>query len=286
MRNICKTIFISVACIIAAIVSCSSQPYIDLLGIQFVNSPDYGIINQKQESIVLKQFSVGTTIPIQFKNKADALILSPGIDIWTPEAKPADLDIKQQTGLTLAVSFLKSLKNENWSIASSVIVRRNGYRINIPDNWQLGGAVLVIFKANETLKYKLGVYANKEFFGVFIMPLLGIDWKISNKTNLFGVLPGSLTLEHKLGKKLYSGASFRAITNSYRLDTGYWRINENRLGIFADYYLLKNVVFNAEAGHSVFRKLKTGRDNNLETDWNANDNFYYKVGIAYRLRFR
>lgn len=188
--------------------------------------------------------------------------------------------------MSLAVSFLKTLKNEDWSVASSIIVRRNGYKVNIPDNWQAGGAVLVIFKANETLKYKLGVYANKEFFGVFIMPLLGIDWRISKKTNLFGVLPGNLTLEHKLGKKLYTGASFRAITTSYRLDTGYWRINENRLGIFADYYLIKNVVLNAEAGHSVLRKLKTGGENTVETNWAANDNFYYKIGLAYRIRLK
>ncbi|MGZ5191095.1 MAG: hypothetical protein ACXWCZ_08725, partial [Flavisolibacter sp.] len=67
------------------VIPCNSQPYIDLLNIQYINSPDYGIKNEKKNAIDLKQFSIATTLPFQLKNKLDALIISPGFDMWSTE---------------------------------------------------------------------------------------------------------------------------------------------------------------------------------------------------------
>ena len=268
------------------VIPCQSQPYIDLLNIQYINSPDYGIKNEKKNAIDLKQFSIASTLPFQFKNKLDALIISPGFDMWSTEINTIDKSNNPLYSISLPVSFLKTLNNPDWSILSMMIIRKNGYKISMNDNWQIGGAFLVNFKANENLRYKLGVYANKEFFGLFVVPLLGVDWEISKKTNLFGVLPGNLTLEHRVAKKIYTGAFFRAITTSFRLDTGYLRIDENRLGAFIDFYLAKKIVFNVEAGHSLFRKIRTGVKDKYSTNLNVDDNTYLKIGLAYRLRFQ
>jgi hypothetical protein len=206
--------------------------------------------------------------------------------MWWAAVNTIDNKHNPLYSVSLPISFLKTLNNPDWSIISTVIIRKNGYSISMNDNWQIGAVLIANFKANENLKYKLGLYVNKEFFGLFVMPLLGIDWEISKKTNLFGVLPGNLTLEHKVNKKIYAGACFRAITSSYRLDTGYWRINENRLGAFIDIYLAKKLVLNAEAGHSVLRKVTTGVKDQYKIDWSLNDNTYFKIAFAYRLRFR
>ena len=76
------------------------------------------------------------------------------------------------------------------------------------------------------------------------MPLAGIDWKINARNNLFGILPGNLTYEHKINEHFYYGANFRAITNSYAKSNGYWLIDENQLGLHLDTYLTKNLVLN------------------------------------------
>jgi hypothetical protein len=279
--------------IIASLVLCTCsgmpahlQPYIDVANGQYVHSPDRGLTNQKSHTTRLNQSSISSTLPFQFKNGQDAIIISPSFEKWSGDINPSDNPFENQYGVAVVASFLKTLSNPDWSILPTVIIKRNGYTIAKKDNWQVGTAILVQFKANENLRYKIGVYANKEFFGVFIMPLLGIDWELSKKTNLFGILPGSLTLEHKLKKRLYTGASFRAITASYRLDTGYTRINENRLGAFLDYYVSKKLVLNAEAGHSILRKLKSGVKGKFQADWNASDNAYFKIGVAYRVRLR
>ncbi|MBC7826275.1 MAG: hypothetical protein H7122_00910 [Chitinophagaceae bacterium] len=285
MKNIYTIVAVAVMGL-AKTGTCLSQPYIDIVNTQFINSPEYGIINQNKNSGSLKHYSIGTTIPFQFRNKSDAIIVSPGYEVWSLTSASSGGDLKKQYSVVWPVSFLKTLSNPDWSILVTAIYRKNGYALSMKHNWQIGGALLVNFKANENLRYKMGLYINKEFFGIFLMPLVGIDWQISKKTNLFGNLPGSLTIEHKLHKNIYSGASFRAITNSYRLDTGYWRIDESRLGVFLDYYFSKNFVLNAEAGHSVFRKIRTGIKDKFRKDLMINDNSYFKLGLSYRIRFR
>ena len=265
---------------------CVAQPFIDLVNIQYVNSPSHGVSNEKKNVTSLQNFSIQTTIPIQFKNKTDAIIISPAFEIWSPKVETINEDFEHQYGLALPVAYLKTLHNPDWSIFSMVVVRRNGYKLDLDNNWQVAGAMIANFKVHENLTYKFGVYASGEFFGLFIRPLLGIDWQINKKTSVYGILPGSMNLEHKLKTNLYAGASFKAITSSYRTPDGYWRLDENRLGVFLDYYLTKHIAINMEAGHSILRKMRSAQEDMPDVDWNASDNLYGKLGLAYRLRFR
>ena len=267
-------------------VSCVAQPFIDLVNIQYINSPAHGVSNEKKNITSLQNFSIQTTIPFQFKNKTDAIIFSPAFEMWSPEVDAIDEDFEHQYGLALPVAYLKTLHNPDWRILSMLIVRRNGYKLDLGNNWQVGGAMIANFKRSETLTYKFGLYASGEFFGLFVRPLLGIDWQIDKKTNLYGILPGSMNLERKLKNNLYVGASFKAITSSYRTPSGYWRLDENRLGVFLDYYFGKHIAINMEGGHSILRKMRTGQDDMPDADWNASDNLYGKLGLVYRIRFR
>ena len=266
--------------------SCDAQPFIDLVNTQYINSPAHGVSDEKKNVTSLQNFSIQTTIPFQFKNKADAIIISPAFEMWSPEVDSIAEDFEHQYGLALPVAYLTSLHNPDWSILSMLVVRRNGYKLDLENNWQVGGAMIANFKRCETLTYKFGVYASGEFFGLFVRPLLGIDWQVNKKTNLYGILPGSMNLEHQIRNNLYAGASFKAITSSYRTPDGYWRLDENRLGVFLDYYLAKHIAINMEGGHSILRKMRTGQKDMPDVDWEASDNLYVKLSLAYRIRFR
>ena len=157
------------------------------------------------------------------------------------------------------------------------------------NDFQFGGAVLNVFKKNENLKYKLGLYYNSEFFGAFFMPLLGLDWNVNSRLNIFGVLPGSMNLEYKFSpNKFHAGINFRAITSSFRInDNPYLKINDNQLKLFVDYYVTKNNVISIEAGHTIFRKFKTGirlGGKNTDADLNVSEGYLFKIAYAYRIR--
>lgn len=280
----------------------NAQPYFDLINTRYLNSPDKGIWRQKNEEIKMKYYNFSATVPLQFKNK-DAIILSPYYEQWELKSY-----FKFKTGSwVLPVSYLKNFKNSKWSLLTTFIARSNkesafnsGYHFD-KGFYQFGGAVITSYKKDSSLTFKFGLYYNKEFFGNFFITLAGIDWKINNKNNLFGVLPGNLTFEHRVTKWFYYGAVFRAYTNSYRLFIndpcfsdctlkGSFRIDDNQLASFADFYLTKKIVINAELGHSVLRKIsfvtigeQIGKSS---SPLSKKDNLFFKIALAYRLRFR
>jgi hypothetical protein len=258
-----------------------AQPYIDLVNCRYTASPGF---TPSAGNTILNYANVSFNLPLKFKND-DVLIISPFGEKWTAEI---DLEHPKQSyyGLGLPVSYLKNFKGSNTSVIMTAILRMNDEQINNQGKLQIGGAAVVSMKKKETLTWKFGLYVNGDLFGVFIIPLAGIHWKINEKSNLFGILPANLTYERKLGKKTYSGFTFRTFTNSYAKDTGYWRVDENQLGAFMDFYLTKNLVINGEAGSSVLRKIRTDVERKAKENWNVNDNIYFKISLAFRMRFR
>jgi len=277
----CKLIFCSLICL-AVMGRSSAQPLLDLINAGYTGSPDMGLMNQSKKSVILQRLNISTNLPLEFRNKRDAVVFSPFFDHWSMkhENEPA----KKYYSAALPVSFVHSPLTRGFGFMLTGIIRMNDSSFSKKSRIQLGGAAILSYKIRDKLTWKLGCYVNNELFGVFVMPLAGIDWRINDRNSVFGVLPGSLTYEHKINPHFYYGGTFRAITNSYGTNNGYWRVDENQLGIYGDAYLGKNFVINLELGHSLFRKIRTGERNVSKQDLGARDNFYGKLSIAWRVR--
>jgi hypothetical protein len=256
-----------------------AQPYIDIVSIRNYVMPAASKYSDAEENT--NWFTAGLDLPIKLKE--NYLLLSPFFERYTTNT------YENLYGAAFPVTFLKQWKNQSWKTAFTFIPRYSFSEFASSDIFQPGGAVLAIYKKKENLKYKFGAYYNSEFFGFFMIPLLGIDWNINAKWNLFGVLPGSLNLEYKLLKHLYTGMAFRSITNSFRAfkEDEYFKIQDNHLRLFADFYLTKHLVVTAEAGHSILREYSFGYKsdgNKTETDLEFPDGFVYKASVSWRIR--
>ncbi len=270
-----------------------SQPYLDIVKLNYTYSPLNGL-NEKKSPLQSNFFTADVTLPIELKKGGDAIIINPFFTDNKGEVSGIDFHV---TSKALLVGFLKKDILPNWNLLTSFIVRRNTeVDIKTDNTWQYGGIILTTWKKNEDVSFKFGLYYNKEFFGNYFMPLVGLDWKIDSKNNLFGVLPGYMIFEHKVASRFYYGFAFHAFTNSYReriLDplpggSSYLRIDDNPLGIYADTYISKKIVLSAEAGYTILRRYRYGLktdDFDSRTDY-KNDNFYFKASLAYRLRLR
>jgi hypothetical protein len=220
---------------------------------------------------------------MQFNQKKDAFIISPFFDNWTSSAETTS---NQYYSTGMACSISKSIAHSRWNIFISVIPRINAECVKPNTFIQAGGALVANYKRNKTLTYRIGVYINNELFGVYVMPLLGIDWNINSRNNLFGLLPGNITYEHMLNTFVYYGVTFRAITNSFAMRKGYWRIDENQMGLYLDFYTNEHIVINTEVGHSVLRKIRTGVKHAVVSDLDFGNGMYCKFSLAYRIRFK
>lgn len=164
--------------------------------------------------------------------------------------------------------------------------RWNGEKTFGDQTFQVGGAAFVSFARKPKQKFRLGLYTNAEFFGLFMWPLLGADWRIDEKNYIFGLLPGRMTFEHEWTKKFYGGITFRALTNSFRMSNGqYLRIADNQLSLYVDYYPAKRLCITLEPGYGIARKLRTGiQKKKYLTEVDMGDGPFIKLSTSYRIR--
>ncbi len=265
------------------VVNAFAQPFVDPLNVRFTRA----FHNSKGKGgTPFSHIYVGSDLPLKL-NKGSYIVLSPFFENWNLDSAGNKTYFPPVSGLGMAVSVLFPLDKNRWSITTGLIPRINSEGVNMHNSFQIGGLLLAIYKQHEHLKYKFGVYMNNEFFGIFVVPLLGIDWHINSHNNLFGVLPGRLTWEHRLNHHFYGGATFRALTNSYRLNNGkFLRLDDNQLSVYLDCYASKHIAFTTEAGYGILRKIRTGNDNykNYLTETNWGDGFFIKIGASYRVR--
>jgi hypothetical protein len=271
-----------------------SQPYLDIVNVRYQMSPQTG--NSTREDLVnsFRYFNASFNVPVQFKKDSSVLVFSPFFDRWDIEVQSEN--VSPVHSIALPLTFIRRL-NQRWTAAMTAIVRWNGHASGfVSQNFQAGGALLFTYQKRPKLSYKAGLYYNNEFFGHFFVPLVGIDWRIDDQNNLFGVLPGNLTFERKLSKWFYYGATFRAFSNSYKMDdqglTGpppFIRIEDNQVGAFADLYVSKGFLLNAEIAQSVFRRYRFGYEGDYRKYFfspKIRESVVFKVAIAYRVRLR
>ena len=268
-----------------------AQPLLDLAQVSYWSSP-----GENHEPKKFNMMRVQASLPIVNKKDSSMFVINP---IWEERWIQAT-DGSRTVNLRGMITWLSYTRNLNrkWSLMITAIPRWNGEpSVQFSEGFQMGGAFLFTRKVKPGLQLKAGMYYNRELFGNFFLPLAGIDWKINDKMNLFGILPGNMVFEHKILRSVSWGGAFRTFTTSYSIVEGsltgyddFVRINDVQLGAYGDLYLTKKLVLNLEAGHTILREISSAYKgqsgkNNLHIIADK-DNFYFKASLHYRLRFR
>ncbi len=161
-------------------------------------------------------------------------------------------------------------------------------------DWQYGALLMESYKWNAKMQIKAGIYFNREAFGNFFVPLIGLDWKVTDKIYCYGILPTNYKVEYAVTNKFYTGINFKAMTRSFQLSEAkhddYIRFDEVVLKYFAEYYFTKNWVLTGDVGYALG---KNPRQYNSKTDALSDSNFVnyptkkytvFTIGMVYRIR--
>ncbi len=262
-------------------INAKAQPYVDPLQVRYT----YAFRSDNSAATPFMHLWAGCDLPIKLRDKTYQL-LSPFYESWRLDSADSKNVLPTVQSIAFPIGFLFPLHNEKWSMNLMPIVRWNGEKLFGENTFQFGGVAFVSYEKKPGMKFRLGMYANSDFFGLFVMPLFGTDWRINKRNYLFGLLPGRLTWEHQFTNRLYGGSTFRAITNSYRLADGkYVRIDDNQLSPYLDAYLSKHICLTLEPGYGIMRKLRTGNEKKQYiTDRNWGDGLFIKLSASYRIR--
>lgn len=168
------------------------------------------------------------------------------------------------------------------------------------DAYQFGLAALYTYKKTENNTLRLGFYGNTEFMGPIVTPLFGLDWEIGPRLRFYGVLPANGTIAYQQSENWFMGLNFIGTFQTYQQPGDgdfYLQRAVNLLSLYSDYYLTKNIVFNAKLGFMIgsgFKRFETGDkidwalnlikfgDDRTELDRISIDGFVARAGLIFR----
>lgn len=154
--------------------------------------------------------------------------------------------------------------------------------------FQLGGVALHTHQLSKNFACKFGLYYNREFFGNFFMPLVGLDWQINDNLLLYGTLPGNLQLHRILTPSLAASVSYASPSGSLLLENGsdYIRIGKSfppNAVVSADVHwtIFSPLVLKVSVGHTLWRSY--GKYDVDHVQYETGEYADYKDGLVLRV---
>ncbi len=254
----------------------AAQPWTDVLSVRYISLPF-----SETESQRLIWFHADLAYGI--KKSASAYAINPTFEKLDGSWENAVY------GISLPLVFSHTWKDTMWQSTFIGIGRLNSDLKSISGNDYQAGFVNINSKQrNAHFKYKFGLYFNTEYDKFFIIPLLGAEWKLSDRFLVNALLPSYLISEYKLfPSKMHTGFVFRSFAKSFRYEDGsYLSMHDNYAALFTDFYFARSVVLNAECGYTFLRKYKSGiktpERNEFKLD--AKEGLMFRLALIYRIR--
>lgn len=258
-----------------------AQPYFDLAGYSYLNSP-----LSRQGNKPLSNLSFHNAfLNIPVRSDSAITIFSSGYDHLNVSVK--DKENYGVHSVRLSVNRVQKWKKGRQGILVLNFRSNSDQELFRLENYQWGGAFIYSKRKSDRFRYSFGLYYNREFFGNFFVPLFGLNCRINEKWNVYGLLPNNMYLNFHALKHVHTGVMISFITSSYRLNLmKYIRFNENQFKVYFNYVIGKSNVLLLEAGHSLFRNCEIGTgfsSSSGERDLNVSDGFMLKAGYVFRI---
>lgn len=190
------------------------QNYVDLLKIGYGQTFNNDFVDT-EESTFVKSFEADITIPVVL-NDNHALITGAVFSRNNLQLFP-DASFTSLYSTILKVG-LASTYNEKWSSTLVLLPKiASDYNEITGDDFYFGGVALLKYQKNEHLKYRFGLYASSEAFGIFSTPIFG--WYYLSPNSKFEMdvsLPISTDINYTSGSITY-GLDYYGIGRSFRL---------------------------------------------------------------------
>lgn len=270
-----------------------AQPFVDIIAL---NSQNF-FSNYKDSThspLFIQDNFLNLFIPNKF-GKGHVFLLRLNSEQLTINRGGKNKSVYRLNSFSIPVGIQFTAKNQKWKYTGIVIPKLNSdMKDDLSHDFQLGGIGLITRIFNENFQVKAGLYYNREFFGNFFMPLVGVEWQINNRWQIYGTLPSNFRMEFKLCEKWNTGIGFRSFTRSFRLskhdNNDFIWIRENQAKIYIEGFVYKNLLATFDVYRSIGYQLPRYDFYNTSIEKTGNpafanfhDNFGFTVGLAYRI---
>lgn len=265
-----------------------SQPYCDVVNIRYQNYLSNNTTQYLAESL----------LPLKLKDQNYLLLGSNYNRIQFHGSRLENFSLFVGGVINLPLSPKDSSAGTNWSSMFLLIPKFGSAPITFNSNsFQPSSVFLLMNQVSSTLKLKFGLYYSREFFGHFYIPLLGYEWKVSDRLNMFGILPASANMEYMIKDNLYTQLKFKSTTASYiqnPLESGnfireghkFW--GHTQFTGSLEYYIKKYILLYIEVGRTAWVQYNSFEGSSIAIIQPYNfidESIFINIGTALRVRY-
>jgi len=265
-----------------------AQAVFDVLQMQYQHIPSSELLSEKKDRPVdLKYFQTQLNLPWKWNSK-NTIVFNPQYESRTIEFKSRNSAAKQFQSFAFTLSNQYTFRDTTQQIVMAAMLRHNSESgIHVSDETiRPAFAMMYTKRTSNNFAIKLGAYYSKELFGNLWLPLIGVEWRLSKRLWIWGVLPRYAVLDYTVTKHWHSGIVFKGVTDSYRLpEQGWFSIVEAQLRWANDFYIPKTpLMITLDIGHTLSRVMNQYDANTFqEQKINVKDGIIFKAGIAWRV---
>ena len=266
----------------------------------YLLSPD---LRDNDLELKFREYRIETALPYEFENGNIFGVKPQYKTVFLGSDDDILKDLRLHTFKLPLFTYLQ-FGESDWSIYLDISPKLNSDLKNISwKHFQIGGMFLLFKDRNEKFFWQFGMFYNQDTYGPFIMPLLGFDWRITEKDYFAVLLPAYIIYERKLSTKFYTGFELELSGETFRLGGSAYensyisQLGENKLTfmteprLFLDYYILPHLVLYLRTGMRLFHMYEhyTIDDFRVQVpeyvEGKLKENFYMEAGIAIRFRY-
>ncbi len=254
------------ALLLASSFASYAQNYVDIANLSYSITPQNDFENSS-ESTGIEELEFQFTFPKVLDEK------NTFISTLLVESNSLRLDPTLNTKTTLASLGLALGFNHKYSDRLAItylVIPKLATDLNAMTGrgFQLGALALATLKKNEHFNWKLGLYANTEEFGPFLVPYVGFYYLSPSKRFEAYITTINGDLNYMLTDKLNIGGDVNGLTSSYALgepvlntQNPYFVKNTTEFFAYVRYPVAKNLFLKAKAGYSITRTYKVFEEN-------------------------
>ncbi|MCM4152426.1 hypothetical protein DHD05_12560 [Arenibacter sp. N53] len=282
-----------------------SQNYFDIINLTYTNTPpaDFEITN---EHTTVQELALELNFPVIINEKT---IVLTGLVANRTQVK-LDANMPRSSLNVLGFNFgVNRTFDDKWSATFMAFSKIASDKIRLSnDNLQFGFLSLLTNKKRDDLKFRYGLYANTEKYGLIVVPILGLYYMSDNKkfeANLNLPIIGDVT--YKLYEKAWVGMRFDGLGTTYNLNNQSYSPNgayvsktSNELVSYFRFKLSKSIYIDTKLGYAISRNYKVFDandkidlavssfyigDNRTQLNERFKDGAIFKMELFYRLHF-
>jgi hypothetical protein len=278
-----------------------SQGYVEGVNIGYEHMPMKIKLPSGDQKFTGSNFKIGTSIPVFLTpNKSKYLIVGGNLEAFNFSGTHPDFEVKRVYSVSPTLGY-STMVSKKFNVTALLMPTMNSdYKTIKGSDIKMAAIVRGSWKVSEDLTWKAIIGYRQQFYGPQYVALVGMDWKVNEKLQVYGDLPHSLTTSYAVNEKVNTGFNLFVQNSTYRLDNQdrYFEYNTVNPGLFLERYISSRWAIRATGAYTLIRNMeiynKTDkakgfidfyelgeRQNPINPE--VSSGLSFKVGLSYRI---